>query len=117
MDKKNYISRNDLIIFRDTFNKPINEYLKIINTHKTIYFGKAFDLDISLIPKNITTIIFVPDSLFNKKITDLHFEVKKIVILAYVSVHAFYFSIFFIIRLINIYTCLILINVYFYVLN
>lgn len=79
MDKINYISRNDLIIFRDTFNEPINDYLEIINTHKTIYFGKAFNSDISLIPENITTIIFDPDSLFNKEIKDLHFGVTKIV--------------------------------------
>ena len=79
MDKINYISRNDLIIFRDTFNEPINDYLEIINTHKTIYFGKAFNSDISLIPENITTIIFDPDSLFNKEIKNLHFGVVKIV--------------------------------------
>jgi hypothetical protein len=78
MDKINYISRNDLIIFRDTFNEPINDYLEIINTHKTIYFGKSFNSDISLIPENITTIIFDPDSLFNKEIKDLHFGVIKI---------------------------------------
>lgn len=79
MDKKNYISRNDLIIFRNTFNEPINDYLEIINTHKTIYFGKSFNSDISLIPENITTIIFDPDSLFDKEIKDLHFGVIKIV--------------------------------------
>lgn len=79
MDKINYISRNDLIIFRDTFNEPINDYLEIINTHKTIFFGKAFNSDISLIPENITTIIFDQKSLFNKEIKDLHFGVIKIV--------------------------------------
>lgn len=79
MNNTNYISRNDLIIFRDDFNEPINDYIKIINKHKIIYFGIKFNMDISLIPENITTIIFDKNSMFNKEIKDLHFGVKKIV--------------------------------------
>lgn len=79
MNNMNYISRNDLIVFRDDFNEPIINYLEIINTHKTIYFGIKFNMDISLIPENITTIIFNQNSLFNKEIKNLHSGVKKIV--------------------------------------
>lgn len=79
MNEINYISRNDLIIFRNEFNESIYDYIQIINTHKTIYLGRKFNLDISLIPENISTIIFDPDSLFDQEIKDLNVNVKKII--------------------------------------
>lgn len=76
---KKYITRNDLIIFDNNFNDPLFEYIDIINNHKTIFFGIAFDSDISAIPPNITTIIFDTRSRFNQEIKDISFNIKKII--------------------------------------
>ena len=78
MNKNKFISRNNLIIFCDNFNEPINDYIDIINNHTTIFFGISFNNDISLLPSNITTIIFDSDSHFNQEIKDFPYNIKKI---------------------------------------
>lgn len=76
--KKNFICRNNLIIFIRDFNEPLNNYIEIINNHDTIFFGRLFNKDISILPPNITCIIFSSDSEFNQEIKDFPFNLKKI---------------------------------------
>lgn len=79
MNKKNYISRNDLIIFNNEFNESLIDYVEIINKHKIIHFGIKFNLEISIIPDNISTIFFDNESKFNQEINNLNFNVNKII--------------------------------------
>ena len=62
----------------DDFNEPLNNYIETINKHKTIIFGKSFNQDISILPPNITVIIFDSDSIFNQEIKDYPYNLKKI---------------------------------------
>jgi hypothetical protein len=74
-----YISRNNLIVFKDNFNEPLDDYIKVINKHDKIFLGNSFDNDISILPPNITTIIFHSKSVFNQEIKDFPNNLKKIV--------------------------------------
>lgn len=74
-----YISRNNLILFVDEFNKPLDNYIDVINKHCTIFLGISFDNDISILPPNITTIIFHSASIFNQEIKNLPCNLKKII--------------------------------------
>jgi len=65
-----FICRNNLIIFTDYFNEPLNDYIEIINKYDTIFFGKLFNQDISILPPSINIIIFDSDSIFNQEIKD-----------------------------------------------
>ena len=74
-----YVSRNNLIVFRYDFNDKLDNYLCEINKHDTIFLDKYFNNDISILPPNITTIIFHSLSEFNQKIKDFPYNLKKIV--------------------------------------
>jgi hypothetical protein len=78
MNNNVYISRNKIIIFNDNFNEPLNKYIDVINNHNTVFFGKMFNKDISILPPNISTIVFCPNSLFNQEIKDFPYNLKKI---------------------------------------
>jgi len=73
-----FICRNNLIIFTDYFNEPLNDYIEIINKYDTIFFGKLFNQDISILPPSINIIIFDSDSIFNQEIKDFPINIKKI---------------------------------------
>ena len=79
MNNLEYISRNNLIIFRDNFNEPLDDYIDVINQHDKIFLGLSFNNDISILPPNITTIIFHTESSFNQEIKDFPCNLKKIV--------------------------------------
>ena len=79
INNKKYICRNNLILFKDDFNDRLDDYIHIINEHDTIFFGKSFNNDISILPPNITTIIFHSESVFNQEIKDFPYNLKKIV--------------------------------------
>jgi len=79
INNKKYISRNNLILFNDDFNDRLDDYINIINEHNTIFFGKSFNNNISILPPNITTIIFHSESEFNQEIKDFSYNLQKIV--------------------------------------
>lgn len=79
MNDNKYIGRNNLIVFKDDFNEQLDNYINIINKYDTIFFGKSFNYDISILPPNITTIIFHSECDFNQEIKDFPYNLKKIV--------------------------------------
>jgi hypothetical protein len=79
MNNDKYIERNNLIVFKNNFNEQLDNYIDIINKYDTIFFGKSFNNDISILPPNITTIIFHSECNFNQEIKDFPCNLKKIV--------------------------------------
>ena len=80
-------------MFKDDFNDRLDDYIHIINNHDTIFFGKSFNNDISILPPNITTIIFHSESEFNQEIKDFPYNLKKIVFGKYFSKSLEYFPV------------------------
>jgi len=79
MKNYKYIERNNLIVFKDDFNEQLDNYIDMINKYDTILFGKSFNNDISILPPNITTILFHSESDFNHEIKYFPYNLRKIV--------------------------------------
>lgn len=79
MNNTKYTSRTNLIIFKNNFNEPLDDYIDVINKHDKIFLGNSFNNDISILPPNITTIIFHSESVFNQEIKDFPYNLKKII--------------------------------------
>ena len=68
---------DDKIIFNNTFNEPLYNYIKILVLKNTIVFGSEYNQNLSILPSNITKIFLGKN--FQKSLIDIPSSVKSIV--------------------------------------
>jgi hypothetical protein len=68
---------NKKIIFSETFNEPLYNYIKVLAYKDTIVFGKEFNQSLSILPSNITKIFL--GTKFQKSLIDIPSSIKSII--------------------------------------